>query len=91
MRAGASTRDIRPPHLARSHLCIARAADELLNKESFEGAPRDDRSRFRPRRSSSCALNDGTFMRTLEAELKVTCIVEVVVVSEQQAAIFVKK
>ena len=39
----------------------------------------------------SCALNDGTFMRTLEAELKVTCIVEVVVVSEQQAAIFVKK
>ena len=36
-------------------------------------------------------MNDGTFMRTLEAELRVPCIVEVVVVFEQQAAIFVKK
>ena len=36
-------------------------------------------------------MNDGTFMRTLEAELKVTCIVEVVVVSALQVAFLVKK
>ena len=36
-------------------------------------------------------MSVGTFIPTAEAEPKATCIVEVAIVFEQQAAIFVKK
>ena len=61
------------PLISPAHTCIVRAAGELLKELLVMIAADFDREDHR-------AVPCGTFMRTLEADLKVTCIVEVVVV-----------